>query len=218
MTAEPATTWPADPPTGTGRLEQVHLGPFECDDGTTLPELTVAYRHDGQPPESSPQILVIHALTGSADAAGDWWEPLIGPGRALDTDRYGVLCANLLGGRYGTTGPTSTNPRTGRPYGDGFPAISTADQARARPSRCTDAERAHGRECCVAHNGPAATGCQPFVGPGPHLIAPRSSRPGAAMTAGLCPAGDRGRGGHAWPRRIPSSWASRAIARLARCA
>jgi len=130
MTAEPVTTWPADPLLGTGRLEQVHLGPFECDDGTTLPELTVAYRHDGQLPGDAPQILVIHALTGSADAAGDWWEPLIGPGRSLDTDRFGVLCANLLGGRYGTTGPTSTNPRTGRPFGDGFPAISPADQAR----------------------------------------------------------------------------------------
>ena len=54
--------------------------------------------------------LVVHALTGSADAAGDWWEPLIGPGRALDTDRIGVLGANLLGGRYGTTGPTSHRP------------------------------------------------------------------------------------------------------------
>ena len=132
MTAEPATTWPADPPTGTGRLQQVELGPLECDDGATFPELTVAYRHDGRPPVSAPQILVIHALTGSADAAGDWWEPLIGPGRALDTDRYGVLCANLLGGRYGTTGPTSVNPRTGRPHGNSFPAISTADQARAQ--------------------------------------------------------------------------------------
>ena len=61
--------------------------------------------------------MVVHALTGSADAAGDWWEPLIGPGRALDTRAVGVLCANLLGGRYGTTGPTSIDPRTGRPYG-----------------------------------------------------------------------------------------------------
>lgn len=132
MTAQPVTTWPAGPPTGTGRLEEVNLGPFECDDGTTLPELTVAYRHDGRSPASGRQILVVHALTGSSDAAGDWWEPLIGPGRALDTDRYGVLCANLLGGRHGTTGPTSTDARTNRPYGDGFPAVTTADQARAQ--------------------------------------------------------------------------------------
>lgn len=122
----------AGPPTGTGRLESVGLGPFELDDGTTLPELTVAYRHDGPPPHAAPQVLVIHALTGSADAAGDWWEPLIGEGRALDTTRFGVLCANLLGGRYGSTGPTSLDLRTGRPYGADFPSLSTRDQARAQ--------------------------------------------------------------------------------------
>jgi homoserine O-acetyltransferase len=77
-------------------------------------------------------VLVVHALTGSADAAGDWWEPLIGEGRALDTRRVGVLCANLLGGRYGTTGPTSLHPRTGRPYGPAFPGVSVVDQAEAQ--------------------------------------------------------------------------------------
>jgi homoserine O-acetyltransferase len=99
--------------------------------GTPLAALRVAYRHDGPGPAEAPQVLVIHALTGSADAAGDWWSPLIGPGLALDTDRVGVLSANLLGGRYGTTGPTSTDPSTGRPYGATFPSISTRDQARA---------------------------------------------------------------------------------------
>ena len=113
MTLGVQTTEAADPPTGTGRLESIALGPFELDNGTTLPALIVAYRHDGPGPGVAPQILVIHALTGSADAAGDWWEPLIGPGRALDTDRFGVLSANLLGGRYGTTGPTSVDPRDG---------------------------------------------------------------------------------------------------------
>ncbi len=132
MTLGVQTTEAADPPTGTGRLESIALGPFELDSGTPLPALTVAYRHDGPGPGVAPQILVIHALTGSADAAGDWWEPLIGAGRALDTDRFGVLSANLLGGRYGTTGPTSADPRTGRPYGPAFPAISTRDQARVQ--------------------------------------------------------------------------------------
>jgi homoserine O-acetyltransferase len=108
------------------------LGPFTLANGTTLPELTVAYRHDGPPPGAAPQVLVVHALTGSADAAGDWWEPLIGEGRALDTRRVGVLCANLLGGRYGTTGPTSLHPRTGRPYGASFPSVTTVDQAVAQ--------------------------------------------------------------------------------------
>ena len=122
------------PPTGTGQLESIDLGPFELGDGRVLADLTVAYRHDGLAPGDGPQVVVVHALTGSADAAGDWWEPLIGPGRALDTTRFGVLCANLLGGRYGTTGPTSRDPGAteGRPYGRNFPAISTRDQARAQ--------------------------------------------------------------------------------------
>jgi homoserine O-acetyltransferase/O-succinyltransferase len=132
VTVEVRANETAGPPTGTGRLESIALGPFRLDTGTTLPALTVAYRHDGPGPGVAPQILVIHALTGSADAAGDWWEPLIGSGRALDTDRFGVLSANLLGGRYGTTGPTSPDPRTGRPYGPAFPAISTRDQARVK--------------------------------------------------------------------------------------
>jgi homoserine O-acetyltransferase/O-succinyltransferase len=123
------TTHPAF---GTGRLQTTALDPIALDDGTRLPELVVAWRHDGPPPGEAPQVVVVHALTGSADAAGDWWEPLIGRGRALDTDRVGVLGANLLGGRYGSTGPTSIDPRTGRPFGRGFPAVSTRDQARAQ--------------------------------------------------------------------------------------
>jgi homoserine O-acetyltransferase len=121
-----------EPAVGSGRVESIGLGSFRLDDGSILPELTVAYRHDGRAPSEAPQILVVHALTGSADAAGDWWQPVIGPGRALDTDRFGVICANLLGGRYGTTGPTSLDPRTGLPYGAAFPRISTRDQARAQ--------------------------------------------------------------------------------------
>ena len=117
---------------GGGRLEFASLGAFELDSGFALPELTVAYRHDGPGPGDAPQIVVVHALTGSADAAGDWWAPVIGPGRALDTDRYGVICANLLGGCYGTTGPTSRNAVTGLPFGAAFPDVSTRDQARAQ--------------------------------------------------------------------------------------
>jgi homoserine O-acetyltransferase len=118
-------------PFGAGRVLERDLGPFELVSGTRLAALRVAYRHDGPGPAEAPQVLVIHALTGSADAAGDWWSPLIGPGLALDTDRVGVMSANLLGGRYGTTGPTSPDPATGRPYGAAFPAISPRDQARA---------------------------------------------------------------------------------------
>jgi homoserine O-acetyltransferase len=127
--AAPSTTLPAF---GSGRLETTALGPFVLGDGTRLPELVVAWRHDGPPPGTAPQVVVVHALTGSADAAGDWWEPLIGPERALDTRNVGVIGANLLGGRYGTTGPTTTDPRTGRAFGRSFPAVSTRDQARAQ--------------------------------------------------------------------------------------
>lgn len=134
LTARPAPS-PVTPSTGSpalggGRIASVRLGPFRLESGEVLPDLAVAYRHDGPPPPA-PQALVVHALTGSADAAGDWWKPLIGPGRALDTGSVGVICANLLGGRYGTTGPTSVDPRTGLPYGPGFPAVTTRDQARA---------------------------------------------------------------------------------------
>lgn len=132
MTLDLPTTRPSGLPTGTGRLETVSLGAFTLASGRVLPDLVVAYRHDGPAPGQAPQVVVVHALTGSADAAGDWWEPLIGPGRALDTDRYGVLAANLLGGRYGTTGPTSIDPATGRPYGPRFPVIGTVDQAAAQ--------------------------------------------------------------------------------------
>jgi len=123
----PVASPAARPPLGTGRLEAVSIGEIVLESGASLP-VTVAYRHDGPGPDA-PQVLVIHALTGSAEAAGDWWEPVIGPGRALDTDRFGVLCANLLGGRYGTTGPTSADPATGEPYGRSFPQPTARDQA-----------------------------------------------------------------------------------------
>jgi homoserine O-acetyltransferase len=119
-----------DGPPGPAPISSVRLGDVVLESGARLPDVVVAYRHDGRLPGDGPQVLVVHALTGSADAAGDWWEPLIGPGRALDPTQIGILCANLLGGRYGTTGPTSIDPATGRPYGRAFPAISTRDQAR----------------------------------------------------------------------------------------
>ena len=126
----PASRAAASPSLGSGRLQAVELGAFDLDAGARLPSVTLAYRHDGPGPDA-PQVLVIHALTGSADAAGDWWAPLIGPARAFDTTRVGVLCANLLGGRYGSTGPTSINPATGEPWGASFPVVSARDEAQA---------------------------------------------------------------------------------------
>ena len=116
----------------TGRIVSRYVGRFTLESGTVLPDLVVAYRHDGVPIGEGRQILVVHALTGSADAAGDWWAPLVGPGQVLDTDKFGVLCVNLLGSRYGTTGPISRNPETGKPYGRHFPRVTVRDQARAQ--------------------------------------------------------------------------------------
>jgi homoserine O-acetyltransferase/O-succinyltransferase len=123
-------TVPRRSPLGTGRVQTARLGTLVLESGATLPGLELAYRHDGRP-SGAPQVLLVHALTGSADAAGDWWAPLVGPGLALDTDRVGVLCANLVGGRYGSTGPTSADPATGEPYGPAFPAVTARDQATA---------------------------------------------------------------------------------------
>jgi homoserine O-acetyltransferase len=116
----------------TGKIVSRWLGRFALESGAILPDLVVAYRHDGVPIGAGRQILVVHALTGSADAAGDWWAPLIGPGQVLDTDKFGIICMNLLGSRYGTSGPISRNSVTGKPYGRAFPRVTVRDQARAQ--------------------------------------------------------------------------------------
>ena len=86
-------------------------------------------------------ILITHALTGSShaydverpdDARAAWWNPLIGPGRPIDTTRYFVVCSNILGSCYGSTGPSSIDPHTGRPYGLNFPVITIRDMVRAQ--------------------------------------------------------------------------------------
>lgn len=92
--------------------------------GATLAPVEVAYTDVG--PRAAPVVYILHALTGDAEAV-DWWETLVGPGRAVDTDRFRVICANLLGGCRGTTGPSSIDPATGEPYGLGFPLVSVRD-------------------------------------------------------------------------------------------
>jgi homoserine O-acetyltransferase len=91
--------------------------------------------------EANNAILVCHALTGNAHAggyssadpkSGGWWEPLIGPGRGLDTDRYFVVCSNILGSCYGTTGPSSVNPATGKRFGPSFPQVTIRDMVRVQ--------------------------------------------------------------------------------------
>ncbi len=92
--------------------------------GARLAPLEIAYVTYGDP--AHPAIYICHALTGDADAA-DWWATLIGPGKPVDTDRFHVICANILGGCKGTTGPASTNPATGARYGLEFPLFTMRD-------------------------------------------------------------------------------------------
>ncbi|MEA2624371.1 MAG: homoserine O-acetyltransferase/O-succinyltransferase [Candidatus Binatota bacterium] len=112
------------------------------DGGGRLGPVTVAYETYGELDDRGENaILIEHALTASAHAAGrhrnresslGWWDAMIGRGRAFDTDRYFVICANILGSCYGTTGPSSTNPATGRPYGASFPRIGIRDMVRVQ--------------------------------------------------------------------------------------
>ncbi len=114
--------------------------PLEC--GRSLAPVTVAYETYGELNAAGDNaILVEHALTASAHVAGrhdaaertpGWWDVMIGRGRALDTTKYFVVCSNLLGSCYGTTGPASTNPATGGPYGSSFPRVTIGDMVRVQ--------------------------------------------------------------------------------------
>jgi len=116
--------------------------PLPLDSGAELAPLTLAYETYGTPnARRDNAVLVMHALSGDAHAAGrhtprdrkpGWWDGLIGPGRGLDTERCFVICANVLGGCQGSTGPASLDPATGRPYGLRFPAVTIGDMVRAQ--------------------------------------------------------------------------------------
>ncbi|GAB3623111.1 homoserine O-acetyltransferase [Mariniluteicoccus endophyticus] len=125
---------------GTVKTRSVRLftpeAPLELTSGARLGTVDVAYETYGElSPERDNAVFVCHALTGDAHAAGfhdgarkpGWWDNFIGPGRPLDTDRFFVVSANLLGGCQGTTGPSSTDPATGKPYGLDFPLLQMRD-------------------------------------------------------------------------------------------
>ena len=128
---------PGDPPAWRRFVKVVAL-----EGGGQLDDITLAYETWGTLDASaSNAILVCHALTGDAHACGPsgpgqrsegWWNPLIGPGRALDTNRYFIVCANALGGCQGSTGPMSISPIDGRPFGARFPVVSTRDIVRTQ--------------------------------------------------------------------------------------
>jgi homoserine O-acetyltransferase/O-succinyltransferase len=117
----------------------VRFGSITLDCGATLTPVDVAYESYGELDErKSNAILILHAFSGDAHAAGvshdggkpGWWDNMIGPGKAFDTNKYFVICSNVLGGCRGTTGPASINPETGCPYGMSFPVITVADMVR----------------------------------------------------------------------------------------
>jgi len=109
---------------------------FDClslDSGATLAPVEVAYETYGQLNAAKTNaILVLHAFSGDAHAAGEggWWSNMIGPGKAFDTDQYFVICSNVLGGCRGTTGPGSINPETGCPWAMAFPSVTVSDMVR----------------------------------------------------------------------------------------
>ena len=125
--------------------------PFVFGGGESLPGITLAYETYGTlNPDKSNAILLFHALSGSQHAAGitpevpgtderwtddikhGWWNLFVGPGKALDTNRYFVICVNYLGGCYGSSGPASINPATGKPYGKDFPSVLSSDVVRSQ--------------------------------------------------------------------------------------
>jgi len=131
---------PGDPPGGRKFIRLATAHPFVLEGGGVLRDIEVAYETWGElSPAGDNAVLVCHALTGDSHAAGPsgdghptdgWWDDLIGPGRAFDTDHFFVVCCNVIGGCQGTTGPASIDPTTHRPYGSTFPIVSIRDMVR----------------------------------------------------------------------------------------
>ena len=126
-----------------GNVETQHLrlnlppDGLKLENGGKLPEIQVAYETYGRlSKDGNNAVYICHALTGDAHVAGynskedvkpGWWDAMIGPGKGIDTNLFYVICANTLGGCMGTTGPSSINPRTDKPYGSSFPSITIGD-------------------------------------------------------------------------------------------
>lgn len=139
------------PGDSVGRRRFVHFPedrPFALDGGTTLRNVSIAYETWGTLNATQTNaVLLCHAWTGDSHAAGPaevghptpgWWEGVVGPGLAIDTDRWFVVCSNTIGGCQGSTGPVSPHPDDGKPYASRFPVITVRDMVRAQV-RLTDA-------------------------------------------------------------------------------
>ncbi|MGE3711656.1 MAG: homoserine O-acetyltransferase, partial [Hyphomicrobiaceae bacterium] len=115
--------------------------PLRLDCEQDLAPFSIAYQTYGElNAQRSNAVLICHALTGDQHVANShpttgkpgWWETMVGPGKPIDTNRFFVICANVLGGCMGSTGPASTNPATGRAYGLDFPVITIGDMVDAQ--------------------------------------------------------------------------------------
>ncbi len=140
-TGEPSPTREADHPRDSLVVRFGADKPLRLDAGISLSPFQIAYKTYGRlNTAKSNAVLICHALTGDQHVASvhpvtqknGWWETLIGPGRPIDTERYFVICANVVGGCMGTAGPCSTNPQTGKPWGLEFPVITIRDMVRAQ--------------------------------------------------------------------------------------
>src|SRR5436190_18649739 len=135
--------WRPGDPVGLRKFLKVGTDrPFVLEGGGSRRDIDIAYQTWGElNADASNAVLVCHALTGDSHAAGPlveghkvagWWDGVIGPGCALDSDRWCIVCANVLGGCQGTTGPASPHPEDGRPYGSRFPVVSIRDWVRTQ--------------------------------------------------------------------------------------
>ena len=160
----------ANPPDSMDRVSSrtFTVPAFKLESGHMLPELTLAYETYGRlAPDGRNAILVTHGFTSSHHAAGKyaytdatpgWWDGLIGPGKAIDTDRYFVVSSNMLGSSYGSTAPASKNPTTDKPYGPDFPDITLRDIVGAQKVLLEGLGVQH----LVAVAGPSYGGYQTF--------------------------------------------------------
>lgn len=109
----------------------IHKSEFQLESGRTLPELEIAYCTYGKLNEAKDNVIyVCHAITANADVA-DWWPNMVGDGLIFDTQKYFIVCANVLGSCYGTSGPNSINPITNQPFGKDFPMLTIRDIVKA---------------------------------------------------------------------------------------
>ena len=112
-------------------------GPLKLEGGAVLPELNIGYHTYGKLNEKGDNVIwICHALTANSDVQ-DWWPGMVGEGEVFDTNRYYVVCANILGSCYGTTGPLNIDPRTGQPYYHTFPLITIRDMVQAHALLCS---------------------------------------------------------------------------------